>query len=82
MSSSDRATVPIPTKSASEAQVVASLLRGAGIPVYVGGQMLQDEFGVAQRVMNLQSASVEVPRELEEKAFRILEEARGKSNER
>ena len=54
-------TTPVPTRSSAEAQVVAALLRAHGIPVYIAGQLLQDEFGVVQRALGTAGTVLEVP---------------------
>ncbi len=56
-----RAMSPLPTRSAPEALVVTALLRAHGIPVYIAGQLLQDEFGVSQRILCGAGATLEVP---------------------
>lgn len=64
-----------------EAELIASVLRSAGIPVHVGGGMLADEFAVSQRLMNLSSVDVLVPADRLEAAEVALEEARASSAE-
>lgn len=59
-----------------EALVVSALLRHAGIPVYVGGSLLQDEFAAAQRIMNLQAIVISVPRSRRLEADAVIEGAR------
>ena len=51
----------IHAKTPAEAQVVTALLRAAGIPVYVAGRRLADEFGVTQAAMGLAQVDVQVP---------------------
>ena len=63
-------------KSPFEAQVIAAVLRGAGVPVYIGGSMLTDEFAASQRLMGLGGVRVQVPGDQLENARRALVEAR------
>jgi len=63
-------------RSRAEAQVVEALLQSAGIPVYVPGLLLQDDFAVSQRAMGLLGVKVEVPRDDLERAKQVLAEAR------
>ena len=58
------------------AQLVADLLREAGIPVYVGGSQLQDEWAISQKLMGLLSTEVQVPRDRLEEARGILASVR------
>jgi hypothetical protein len=60
----------------AEAQVVAALLRAAGIPVYVAGRRLTDEFAVSQAAMGLAQVDVQVPGDRLEEAQALLEQAR------
>jgi hypothetical protein len=60
----------------AEAQVVAALLRAAGILVYVGGRRLSDEFAVSQATMGLAQVDVQVPADRLEEAQALLEQAR------
>jgi len=66
-------------RSRAEAQVVEALLQSAGIPVYVPGLLLQDDFAVSQRAMGLLGVKVEVPKTDLERAKQILAEAREKA---
>ena len=59
-----------------EATVITAVLRAAGIPAYVNGTLLQDEFAVIQRLLNLGAVEVQVPRDRLEEARAILEAAR------
>lgn len=70
------ATTPLPTRSSAEAQVVAALLRAHGIPVYIAGQLLQDEFGVFQRLVGRLGTVLEVPTTDLLRAQALLAEAR------
>lgn len=63
-------------KSPFEAQVIAAVLRGAGVPVYIGGSMLTDEFAASQRLMGLGGVRVQVPSDQLENARQALVEAR------
>lgn len=66
----------IHAKTPAEAQVVAALLRAAGIPVYVGGRLLADEFAVTQAAMGLAQVAVQVPADRLAEAKALLEQAR------
>jgi hypothetical protein len=70
-------------RTPAEAQVVTALLRAAGIPVYVGGRRLADEFAVTQAAMGLSQVDVQVPADRLEEAKALLEQARrqGKGGE-
>ena len=68
-------------QSRSEAQIVVSVLRSAGIPAYVDGQFLNDEFAASQAIMNLGSVEVQVPHEAAAEARKILAEARASAEE-
>jgi hypothetical protein len=63
-------------KTPLQAQLIVSILHAAGIPAYVGGTLLQDEFAISQAAMGLQATRIEVPRECLEAAREILDEAR------
>jgi hypothetical protein len=63
-------------RSPAEAQVVAALLRAAGIPFYIEGRLLQDEFALSQALMGLTRARVEVPADRLQEARALLEQAR------
>lgn len=62
-------------KSVFDAQVMAGVLRAAGIPVYVGGASLNDEFAVSQRLVNLSQVELQVPTDRVDDAKRALAEA-------
>jgi hypothetical protein len=70
-----RASSPI------EAELIAGVLRSAGIPVHVGGGMLTDEFAVTQRMLNLSAVDVLVPSDRVDAAKAALEAARASSAE-
>lgn len=63
-------------RSAAEAQVIAAVLSAAGIPVFVGGSALQDEFAVSQRLLNVQQVRVQVRRDQVAQAQEALQAAR------
>ena len=63
------------------AQLVADLLRDAGIPVYIGGSLLQDEWAISQKLMGLLSSEVQVPRDRIEEAREILASVRASAAE-
>ncbi len=58
------------------AELLASMLRDAGIPACVPGGALQDEWASSQRLMGLLSCDVKVPRGWLEEARKFLEEAK------
>ena len=59
-----------------EAQVIAGVLRDAGVPAYVEGQQLTDEFAMSQTLMNLQGVRIKVPKRDLERAREALAAAR------
>lgn len=59
-----------------EAQIVAGLLRQAGIPAQIEGSNALDEFTMSQRMMNLDSIEVRVPTDYLEEARERIEAAR------
>ncbi len=63
-------------KSPFEARLVATLLRDAGVRVFVAGEALTDEFAMSQRLMNLQGVTVMVAPEDLERARAVLAEAK------
>ena len=63
-------------KTPFEARVVAGVLDDAGVPHFVEGGVLADEFATTQRMMNLQSVAVRVPETHLDAAREALEEAR------
>jgi hypothetical protein len=63
-------------RTPAEAQVVSALLRAAGVPVYVAGRRLQDEFAVSQAAMGLAQVDVQVPEDRLDEARALLERAR------
>ena len=68
-----RAVVRVAT-SPEQAQVFAALLQGAGIPAFVEGSGLADEFAVSRRMLNQQSVRVYVPTASLEQAREVLGE--------
>ena len=65
----------ITAKSPFEAEVIAGVLHEAGIPAYVAGKSLQDEFALSQVLANLQSVAIQVPADRIEEARKVLAEA-------
>ena len=62
--------------STAEAQVVAALLRAAGIPLYMDGRLLQDEFAISQAVTGGVGRQIMVPESRLEEARAVIAEAR------
>lgn len=62
--------------TASMAQIIAGILKAAGIPAYVAGSLLQDEWAMSQKLMGLLAVEVQVPRKSLEEARKVLEDAR------
>jgi len=58
------------------AQLLADLLRDAGIPVYIDGSQLQDEWAMSQKMMGLLSTELQVPRDRLDEAREILASVR------
>ncbi len=58
-----------------EADIIVSILNGAGIPAYRPGSMLVDEFAMSQQLMNLQGVTVFVPGNRLDEARRALDQA-------
>ena len=63
-------------KSPFEAKVVAGVLLDAGIPAFIEGQSLTDEFAMSQRLMNLQGVTIMVPRDRVDDAHEALAAAK------
>lgn len=84
MSDSDHGTsVPHPdivelqrARSPLEAELIVSVLREAGVPAFVAGGMLADEFAVSQRLMNIHAVAIQVPRDRLDDARAALAQAR------
>jgi len=62
--------------SAEEAQVVAALLRANGIPLYMDGRLLQDEFALSQAVTGGVGRKIMVPESRLEDARAVIAAAR------
>lgn len=60
-------------KSPFDAQVVTGVLQNVGIPVYVGSQMLNDEFAASRRLVGLTAVDVQVRKKDVELARAALE---------
>lgn len=58
------------------AELIVAVLRAEGIPAYVEGALLQDEFAVSQRILGLGGVRIQVPRERLEDARKALAAAR------
>lgn len=63
-------------KTPFEAQVIAGVLQEAGIPTYVSGSLLTDEFALSQQLMGLQNATVQVPKDRLQDAETAIAEAK------
>jgi putative signal transducing protein len=63
-------------KTPMQAQLIVSILRAEGIPAYVGGALLQDEFAMSQALLGMSGTTIEVPRDCADEARRVLAEAR------
>lgn len=59
-------------KTPAIAAMIAEALKGAGVPAYVEGAALNDEFAVSQRAMGLTGVEVLVHRDRLEEARKIL----------
>ena len=59
-----------------EAQVIAGVLRSAGVPAYVAGAQLTDEWAISQTLANLRSCDITVRRVDLERARDALAEAK------
>ncbi|MHC4845557.1 MAG: putative signal transducing protein [Planctomycetota bacterium] len=62
--------------SPEEAQVVAALLRAAGIPLYMDGRLLQDEFAISQAITGGVGRQIMVPASRVEEAQAVIAQAR------
>jgi len=58
------------------AEMIVSALQSAGIPAYVKGKFLQDEWAVSQRVLGLSGVEIQVSRSRLEEAKELLAEMR------
>lgn len=61
--------------SIAEAQVVTALLRAAGIPLYVDGRLLQDEFALSQAISGA-GRKIMVPASRVAEAREVIQRAR------
>ena len=57
---SDELVAFVTARSPAEALIVRGVLRDAGIPAWVEGSMLQDEFSVSQSLMHLQRCRIQI----------------------
>ena len=60
----------------ASASLVAQILLGEDIPAFVNGANLMDEFAVSQMMLGAVGCDVQVPREHEEQAKKILAAAK------
>ncbi len=74
-------SIVVTASSGNEAEIIAGVLKEAGIPAFVEGQDLADGLAVAQRTLGQMSVEVKVPTDLLEKAQEVLEEARESGRE-
>lgn len=63
-------------RTEAQAYLIFGLLKGAGIPAYVSGALLQDEWAMFQKLTGQLSVEVKVPASHLEDARALLEEAR------
>ncbi|MGE0144262.1 MAG: DUF2007 domain-containing protein [Planctomycetota bacterium] len=66
-------------KSSAEAHLFVAMLQSAGIPAYVEGESLADEFAMSRKLMNLGGTSVMVPTSSLARAQEILAEGERES---
>jgi hypothetical protein len=59
-------------RSPAVASVIVQALRFEGIPAYVDGCLLQDEFALSQRALGLNCVDIQVPRTCLQEAKEIL----------
>ena len=77
MEEEDAKLVPMERVSSPQiAALVAQILKDAGVPAYVAGSLLQDEWAMSQKAMGLLGVEVQVPAEYLDEAREILKEAR------
>ena len=67
-------------RTRAETTVVAALMRSAGIPFYVDGRQLMDEFAISQSLLGLKS-TISVHRSDLARAQQVLDEARAAGRE-
>jgi hypothetical protein len=58
------------------AEMLLEMLQDRGIPAYVNGRLLQDEWAISQILLGRVGVSIQVPRKHLEAAKKILAEAR------
>ncbi len=75
MSEQPEITLLMTAKSSFDAQVVAGVLRQAGIPVYIGGERMDDELAPSRVLANASEIEVHVPVERLDDARRAVREA-------
>jgi len=73
MSNEKDIVVLVSIKSPVVASYVVQALKFHGIPAYVGGCLLQDEFALSQRAMGLNCTDIQVPRSCLKEAREIIE---------
>jgi hypothetical protein len=76
MSAEKDIVVVATARTPMEAQLIVSILESEGIPAYVGGSLLQDEFAMSQAMLGLSATTIEVPRQRLDEAKRALDAAR------
>lgn len=62
-------------KTTFDAKVIAGVLNGAGIPVFIGGNLLNDEFAVSRALANVSQVDLYVQATRLEEARQALREA-------
>lgn len=62
------------------AKLVVQILLGEGIPAFVNGAELMDEFAMSQMALGSVACDVQVPKEHEEQATKILAAAKEAGN--
>ena len=60
-------------RTPEQAKVFVAMLQAEGIPAFVEGNALADEFAMSQRMLNTQNVRVMVPSEAAERAAELLE---------
>ena len=76
MSSEPELVVFEKADSQIEASIIKGILESEGIPVYVDGELLMDEFNMSQKLMNMSGISIEIAQEDLERARAIVASAR------
>ncbi|MHC5063369.1 MAG: putative signal transducing protein [Planctomycetota bacterium] len=59
-----------------EAQIILAIMEDAGIPAFIPGGLLTDEFAMSQQLMNLTAVKIRVPADRLEDAQAALAAAR------